>query len=212
MIVPSDEISRLPSTVKVLFLRWTDFMYSRVRFNMPDSELHAAAHCERVLLFGLLIGEKQFPDNSTAWEILAHASVFHDTRRFDEYLDTGHGARAAAYYRDFCGNTTDICYHPEAEYLMRYHDRNDNIGNTAIENAFGDDSTQVLQLYDVFKDADALDRWRLGRYGIDVRYLRTDNARHLLDFAKRIVEETVPKELIRHIEQLIIEQLNSQER
>lgn len=76
MIVPSDEISRLSSTVKALFLRWTDFMYSRVRFNMPDSELHATAHCERVLLFGLLIGEKQFPDNSTAWEILAHASVF----------------------------------------------------------------------------------------------------------------------------------------
>lgn len=119
MIVPSDEISRLSSTVKALFLRWTDFMYSRVRFNMPDSKLHATAHCERVLLFGLLIGEKQFPDNSTAWEILAHASVFHDTRRFDEYLDTGHGSRAADYYRNFCGNTTDICYHPEAEYLMR---------------------------------------------------------------------------------------------
>lgn len=148
MIVPSDEISRLSSTVKALFLRWTDFMYSRVRFNMPDSELHATAHCERVLLFGLLIGEKQFPDNSTAWEILAHASVFHDTRRFDEYLDTGHGSRAADYYRDFCGNTTDICYHPEAEYLMRSHDRDDNIGKTAIENAFGDDSTSVLQLYD----------------------------------------------------------------
>ena len=35
------------------------------------------------------------PDNDKAKEILAHASLFHDTYRFDDGLDVGHGARAA---------------------------------------------------------------------------------------------------------------------
>lgn len=212
MIVPSDEISRLPSTVKALFLRWSDFMYSRVRFNMPDSELHAAAHCERVLLYALLVGNDIYTGDAGALEILAHAAIFHDTCRQDEYLDTGHGARAAVYYSKFCDTSKDIEFHNESAYLMRYHDLDDNDGREAIARAFPEHSDKVARLYSIFKDADALDRWRLGSYGIDVRYLRTDNARHLLDFAKRIVEETVPEELIRRIEQLIKEQLNSQER
>ena len=90
---------------------------------------------------------------------------------------------------------------------------NDTIRQKAFqENDIVSMVSKVTKYAHLVKDADALDRWRLGSYGIDVRYLRTDNARHLLDFAKRIVEETVPKELIRHIEQLIIERLNSQER
>ena len=203
VIIPDKEISLLTKGGKEYFLQWADFMYRCVRFNMPDSELYAATHCERVLLFALLIGENRFTGDSRALEILAHAAVFHDTCRFDEYLDTGHGARAATYYKNFCDNATDIHYYPEAEFLMRYHDRDDSEGKVAIKKTFGNSAVYVLQLYDVFKDADALDHWRLGHYGIDARFFRTDNARHLLDYAKKIVEETVPEELIQNIECLI---------
>lgn len=210
MIIPSEEIYRQTSTVRGLFLRWTDFMYHRIHFNIPDSKLHSASHCERVLLFALLIGGSHFDNDYTALEILAQAAVFHDTCRFDEYLDVGHGARAAAYYKDFCNTASDVYYHPEVEYLMRFHDRDDNDGKVAIENSFGNNAVYVLNLYDIFKDADALDRWRLGYNSIDVRYIRTDSARHLLDFAERIVSETVPEELRRNVEHLIEKQINSQ--
>ena len=200
MIVPSDEISRLPSTVKTLFLRWTDVMDIRVRFNMPDSELHAAAHCERVLLYALLAGNEIYADDAGALEILAHAAIFHDTCRQDEYLDTGHGARAAVYYSKFCDTFKDIEFHNESAYLMRYHDLDDNDGRKAIACAFPVCSDKVAQFYSIFKDADALDRWRLGRYGLDTRYLRTDAARSLTGYARNITEQTVPVELRKSIE------------
>lgn len=212
MIIPNRQISLLPSTVRDLFLQWTDFMYRRIRFNMPHSELHAAAHSERVLLYALLIGERTFADDGRALEILAHAAVFHDTCRLDEYLDTGHGTRAAAYYKSFCDTDTGIAYHPESACLMRYHDRDDNIGKAAIAKAFSDDAAGAVLLYEAFKDADALDRWRLGRYGLDIRFLRTDAARSLSDYAKSIVEETVPEALRRHIEEEMESLLKSEEK
>lgn len=173
-------------------MKWADFMYDSVSFNMPESEIHAAAHCERVLLYALIVGEEIFGDDVDSLEILAHASVFHDTRREDEYLDTGHGARAAVYYERFCRDNEGISFHPEAVYLMRYHDLDDSLGKEAICERFPEDSGRVLKLYAVFKDADALDRWRLGRHGLDPRFLRTDKARSLVDYSRRIVQETMP--------------------
>lgn len=37
MKVPQKEIEGLSPIVKDLFLKWRDFLYDRVRFNMPDS-------------------------------------------------------------------------------------------------------------------------------------------------------------------------------
>lgn len=60
MNLPKVEIDNLLPVAKKMFLQWDDFMYSRICFNMPDSEIHAASHCERVLLYVLIIGEKIF--------------------------------------------------------------------------------------------------------------------------------------------------------
>lgn len=57
MNIPQSEINRLQPTVRNEFLRWDDYMYSHIRFNMPDSEIHATAHCERVLLYALILGD-----------------------------------------------------------------------------------------------------------------------------------------------------------
>lgn len=108
MTVPQKEIDGLSPIVKDMFLQWRDFLYSRVTFNLPDSEIHAAGHCERVLLYALIIGHEIFGNNRYVLTALAHAAVFHDTRRQDDSLDTGHGARAAVYYRQFCDQTPDI--------------------------------------------------------------------------------------------------------
>lgn len=207
MNIPQSELQKLSPVVRDLFLQWDDFMYRQVKFNMPGSEIHASGHCERVLLYALIIGEKIFGDNHTDLEILAQAAVFHDTRRQDDYLDTGHGARAAVYYQQFCKEHPEIVFHPETVYLMRYHDLDDRKGVAAIRREFGEDSDRVIILYEIFKDADALDRWRLGHRGLDPKFLRTLPAREMTDYSRRIVSETIPAEQLekteREVERII---------
>ncbi|MCM1092346.1 MAG: hypothetical protein NC421_00145 [Lachnospiraceae bacterium] len=192
MKVPQKEIDGLSPIVKDLFLQWRDFLYNRVKFNMPDSEIHAAGHCERVLLYALIIGHEIFGDNPYVLTALAHASVFHDTRRQDDYLDTGHGARAAVYYKQFCDESPDIDFIPEARLMMKYHDIEDKRGKVGIKHDFQGSLPRMLKLYDIFKDADALDRWRLGHGGLDPRYLRTERAKTMVEYSRRIVTETMP--------------------
>lgn len=199
MSIPQKEIDRLPSEVKRLFTKWDSFLHDRVIFNMPDSKIHAAAHCERVLLYALIIGGKIFGNDERALTALAQAAVFHDSRREDEYLDTGHGARAAVYYRQFCDSANDIEYLPETALMMKYHDIDDRHGKAGIKNEYAGSLPKMFKLYDIFKDADALDRWRLGRHGLDPDYLRTEPAKNMTGYSKRIVEETMPPKLLEWI-------------
>lgn len=201
MKIPESEINKLSPKVREEFLKWDGFLHTRVEFNRPESSIHAQGHCERVLLYALIIGEKVLGDDYNALEILAQASVFHDTRRQDDYLDTGHGARAAVYYQQFCEDHPDITFHPETVYLMRYHDIDDSKGVKAIRKTFGKDADRVLQLYEIFKDADALDRWRLGSKGLDPKFLRTSPAKRMTDYSHRIILKTIPAEQLNEIEQ-----------
>ena len=205
MSIPQAELDKLSPTVRRMFLQWDDFLHRRVQFNMADSKIHAAPHCERVLLYALILGEKIFGDDEDALTALAHAAVFHDTRRQDDYLDTGHGARAAVYYQQFCKENPGMRCYPESAYLMRYHDLDDSVGRKAIEKEFGPEAPRVLKLYDIFKDSDALDRWRLGHNGLDPKYLRTPEARNLVDYSRRIVEETMPERLRKEVERQVDE-------
>ncbi len=203
MIIPEAEMNKLPPIVRDLCRQWAGFMHDRVRFNMPDSPIHALGHCERVLLYALIMGNRIFGDDGEQLEILAHSAVFHDTRRQDDYLDTGHGARAAVYYKEFCEENDDITYHPESVLLMRYHDLDDSKGYKAIENEFPADTRRVDKLYDIFKDADALDRWRIGRNGLDPGYLRTPESRELVGYARNLVLETVDRDFLAFIERQV---------
>ncbi|MBR5185234.1 MAG: hypothetical protein IKW19_02935 [Akkermansia sp.] len=160
---------------------------------MADSTIHSTSHCERVLLYALLIAPGEVGDNSRSLTILAHASVFHDTRRESDGKDTGHGARAAAFYEEFCKTHPELTFLPEAACLMRWHDRRDELGEESIRAAFPDSADLVVKLFKIFKDADALDRWRLGRWGLNPDYLRTDRALALVDFARKLVMLTAER-------------------
>ena len=199
MIVPDSYTENLSEPVRRLFLEWRQFMYSAVRYTRPDSPVHGMEHYERVLLHALVIAEKELPGDEKAMEILAHAAVWHDSRRLDEYLDTGHGARAAVYYHEFCSENPAFRCHPEVEDIMRFHDIDDRKGNERIDHDFGDRAEYVKKLYHIFKDADALDRWRLGDTGLDPKFLRTETARSLTSFSRKLVRDTMDKELLYEI-------------
>lgn len=190
-VVPPKLVRQLSPAVHEPFRRWAEYMYAHVPFRLPDSEIHAHAHCERVLLYALLLVSKLLPGDDAAMEVLAHAAVFHDTCRENDGRDTGHGARAADFYESFCREHTELRYWPEAACLMRWHDRDDAKGKDAITEAFADNAERVALLYSIFKDADALDRWRLGRRGLDINRLRTDEAAQLAGFSRTLVAMTI---------------------
>lgn len=200
MITPHDFISLLESPAREMFLTEGQYMYDNVEFSRR-SAIHGKSHCERVLYHALAIGQLRGHD-VTGLEILAHAAIFHDSRRVDDFIDTGHGARAAVYYREFCDRHTDIVCHEESALLMRYHDLPDIRGIEAITEHYGDDAGRIIDLFKIFKDADGLDRWRLGDKGIDPRYLRTLEARGRISLARRLVEATTEASLLAETQEL----------
>lgn len=211
IIPPKLAAQLLPSELAPLFNQWADYLYRSVDFNMPDSEIHAYGHTERVLFHALNVGQSMLAGDDEALEILAHAALFHDTQREDEYLDTGHGARGAVNYEKFCRQHPEMTFHREAVYLMRYHDLDDRIGKEAIDRDFPDDAERVKLLYAIFKDSDALDRWRLGCMGLDPKYLRTEPSRKSIDFARQLVAHTMDPDLLSVLDKLVRKSMGQNE-
>jgi len=75
---------------------------------------------------------------------------------------------------------------PEVFLISAYHDQNDSEGIEAITNNIVN-TDNCLLLYKVFKDADALDRFRLGPNGLDKRFLRNNEAPRLIETAKELL-------------------------
>lgn len=83
------------------------------------------------MLYALFIASQMdLSDDET--EVLCMASVFHDSRRQDDWYDVGHGQRAAEYYREYC-RQSEIRYDPRCYDITYYHDRDDEIGIAAME-------------------------------------------------------------------------------
>lgn len=184
-MIGTDDIGPVSGPVRERFERWYGFMSSEVSFSRPDSRIHGPDHCARVLLYGLLICERLGLDDDVT-DAFCKAAVFHDSRRFDDMYDVGHGFRGADCYREHCdehGEKVD----GRVYLAIAYHDRDDADGEAAIS-ASGDPS--ALTVYHVLKDADALDRFRLGPGMLDVSMLRTGPARGLADFARDLVSRT----------------------
>ena len=169
---------KLPGAVKRDYDRWSRFLEQQIDFSLKDSEKHTKAHCARVLLYALLIAEKMGLSQELR-EVLGAAAVFHDSRRQDDWLDVGHGQRAADYYRDYC-QTHLLSFDNRVYLVMAFHDRDDVLGEAVLT----EQESGVL-LYHIFKDADALDRFRLGPNGLDIRYLRTAEGKSLYRYAEQ---------------------------
>ena len=198
MIVTDEILSNESPRVSSMFSYWRDEMYSKLKFWTLDDgiDIHTEGHCERVLLLALKIGEKrQLLLRSMI--ALCHASIFHDTRRKDNYLDRGHGDRAADYYKEFCEKNS-MKFLPEVFASIKHHDRNDEEGEEYIRReAPADEMEGWLEVYRDFKDADALDRFRLGPWGLNESFLRTEQSRELVDFARELVDKTIDPDVMK---------------
>lgn len=169
--------------LRVRFERWHRFLQRELTFSHSESVCHTTEHVERVLLFALLLG-RELEVSSDDLDALALCAVFHDTRRHDDDLDVGHGDRAAAYYREYA-SAHGLNVDDRVERIIARHDRHDRISEEKFRKEGADDET--LLLYRIFKDADAIDRFRFGPKALNERYLRTSAARNLLPVLRPFV-------------------------
>lgn len=169
--------------LRVRFERWRRFLERELTFSHSESVCHTTEHVERVLLFALLLG-RELEVSSEDLDALALCSVFHDTRRHDDDLDVGHGDRAAAYYREYAA-AHNLNLDERVARIVARHDRQDRISEEKFREEGADDET--LLLYRIFKDADAIDRYRFGPKALNERYLRTSAAQNLLPVLRPFV-------------------------
>lgn len=179
--------------VKHLYLHWLRFMDDKLDPWTTGGAIHFRPHWARVLMLALTLGDAAGL-NDADMNALAMAAVFHDSRRKNPYMDTGHGRRASDYYRE-AGSEGLLTFDPRTFLAVRWHDRDDDDGVNAIEgeaelleavpnNAQADASFVYLTL----KDADGLDRFRLGEGCFDRRFMRSQAALENTEFARELLE------------------------
>ena len=149
---------------------YRDLITDYAEFNMGDA--HGEIHSARVLL-NCLIMAKEMKLTHHETDILAIAAVFHDTMRDNDGDDTKHGEASAEYYKKFAEEHPALVnYEKVIEQIIKYHCLPDEIGRAEINKKY-------LKLFDIFKDADALDRVRFGIRDLDINQLRTPVAKTL---------------------------------
>lgn len=171
--------------IKTQYDKWYHFMEDEVVFSLADSQKHTKDHCARVLFHALVIAS-QIGLSEKDKDALGAAAAFHDSRRQNDWLDVGHGKRAADAYRDFC-HLNALPFDERTYFVMAFHDREDGFGKAEIKHR---NMENGVLLYEIFKDADGLDRFRLGPNALDVNMLRTEEAKKLIEFAEKLVLNT----------------------
>lgn len=140
-----------------------------------DSELHGVDHMARVFILQELICNK-FEDKGVAVnrEVVRWAAATHDVGRIDDGVDIEHGRRSAQWIKNNLSNQMSPEILHEVTYIVRWHVPPDCKAPKM--------TTELKAL----KDADALDRVRLG--DLDISYLRTDAALDLVSLAEDLYQ------------------------
>ena len=169
----------LPKVIKA-YHDYRELITDYAEFNMEGD--HGEIHSARVLLNCLFIAKEM---NLTGHEtdILAIASVFHDTMRDNNGEDIKHGEASAEYYKKYAQeHPALINYEKVIEQIIKYHCLPDEMGRSEINKRY-------LKLFDIFKDADALDRVRFGIRDLDMNQLRTPEAKSMTMVADILRQE-----------------------
>lgn len=150
------------------------------------SSLHGKNHEARVLLHCLTIAYL-LDLTSSDIKTLATAAIYHDTQRVHDDIDPNHGAASAAYYRESSKKPDPI-----VDFLIEYHCLPDNVAYNHIRETrvLSKNRSKTTQLFNIFKDADALDRLRLpgGIHELDITQLREPISKSLTLLARLYLE------------------------
>ena len=218
--LPATEEIAVP-LITPLFTEFATFAMAAKKLGYPSEsvfEYHGIKHILRVLTLTLIYCKHSGDDLSDEdKQILIHFSLLHDYGRDNEGVDDEHGNKSVEKINRNRIKIRGINLSKKgrliADYLIRYHCKADEIGETAInaEAKFSrKDKERAVHLYRIAKDMDGLDRVRF--CGLDYKMLRTDYGRQLPLIAGALLKEQLINLLATHsLEeclQLIIEKEN----
>ena len=142
---------------------------------------HGKLHTARILFLALaIIQAGKIKLNPMERTQLLTAIVFHDIGREDDGVDDDHGKTSREVYETSVGKSLD----PAVSFLIEYHCLDDNLAEEYLK------TTETIRakkrawlLYQILKDADAIDRVRFGIYDLDVNQLRLPISHKLVPLA-----------------------------
>ena len=156
-------------------------------FNNPNS-IHGVLHEYRVLTYSYLIALLEKSD----LDAVCFSAIFHDIMRHNDDIDKNHGKRAS----DWICENLNMKNKDKIMYIVKWHVPKDS------------EAPEMTLELKCFKDADALDRWRIGDF--NEKFLRTKSSRQLIDFSKKLYKITEEqKEIIKDCRENILIALES---
>ena len=140
-----------------------------------DRYIHGGGHLARVFGLQELICDLLESRGTTVnREATRWAAMAHDVGRIDDGLDLDHGWRSAAWIKDNLHDQMSPELLDTVTYIVHWHVPSD------------DEAPEMTMELKVLKDADGLDRVRLG--DLNPSYLRTDAAKDLIETAGKLYE------------------------
>jgi len=137
---------------------------------------HDKLHSARVLFLAYtIIQTGKIKLSNTELKQLRMAIIYHDIGRTNDAEDAAHGAASRKIYERRFSD-------PTVGFLIQYHCIDDRLAERHLTNS------RIKLLYQIIKDADALDRVRFGIAELDVNYLRLPISHKLVPLAVAAVK------------------------
>ena len=178
-----DFLENMIPQITSMYHEYRDLL-DRVWFYNEDGE-HGKLHSARVMLLSLILGRRLNLSNADMKK-LCIASVYHDIGRTHDGVCTEHGIASAKEY------VNDVkVVDPYVEFLIKYHCKPDEEGRMEISRNKKLNRMKAEILFNIFKDADALDRVRFGsiKNDLDLEQLRTPFAKQMTLIARLCVQQ-----------------------
>lgn len=145
------------------------------------SKIHGSGHIHRVLFLAAVICWKEDTDEEMVRQLFRAAS-YHDVGRTFDGFDLDHGARSSLRLEELTGQTGENLI--ELKAAVTAHARPDDQMEDILVAFHPEDLERTRELTRLLKDADNLDRTRLG--DLKTKYLRHESAKALGDFSWRL--------------------------
>lgn len=146
--------------------------------------VHGTFHVYRVLLHALILSYYLNLEDDDL-DILATACAWHDIGRTHDWVDYLHGLHSAEKYKQSTRK-----YNSDVYFLIQYHCIDDEKALEELEEIYksSTERKRMRLLFNLIKDADALDRIRLGQRDTDVNYLRLNKSKRMTLVARLLYE------------------------
>lgn len=150
------------------------------RWYFRPNGIHGVGHIKRVLLYVILLADDEGIDE-TGKDLLCLAAIYHDIGRQNDRVDPLHGAVSVAEIKELhLPRPDDKQQQHILDFIIDGHCRDDQFSKSDENMRLIQDKAYARKLYDIFKDADALDRVRLNAQSLDVSYLRCSSAKRYI--------------------------------